>query len=429
VRITHINTFDHRGGGAARSAYRLHLGLLRIGQGSRLYVAQESPEGEEVVGYRPADRPLARLARRWRARRMARDFAAYRDTCSPVLEVFSDDRSPYGAGPLTQLPAAEVVHLHWVRGFLDHTAFFARPRPPALVWTLHDMNPFTGGCHFNAGCEGYLRGCGACPQLGSRHPDDLSRHVWLRKQQAYSRLADDDLHLVAPSAWLQREARRSPLLGRFPTSLIPYGVDTDIFRPRGRAAAREVLGVPTDAAVVLVLASSLANPRKGMALFVEAFRRLQGLPGLFLLSAGGDELPAPDVVHLHLGRLEQDWALVVACSAADVLVVPSLQDNLPNVVLEAMACGLPVVGFAVGGIPEMVRDGRTGLLAPPGDGAALTEAMRAVLTDPARARAMGEEARQVALAEYSLEGQARSYVRLYERLLGAPGKGAVNGAC
>ncbi len=421
MRITHVNTFDERGGGAARSAYRLHLGLLRVGQGSRLFVAHGGP-GEQVVSYRPPAGPLARLARRWRARRIARDFAAYRATCSPALEVFSDDRSPYGAGPLAQLPEADVIHLHWVRGFLDHEAFFAgRPRNAALVWTLHDMNPFTGGCHFSGGCEGHLKGCGACPQLGSGRDDDLSRRVWLRKQHAYGRLSDDGLHLVAPSAWLQREARRSPLLGRFPSSVIPYGVDTDVFRPRGRSAAREVLGVPADAAVVLVLASSLGNPRKGMALFVEAFRRLHGLPGLFLLSAGGDELPGPGAAHLHLGRLEQDWALAVALSAADVLVVPSLQDNLPNVVLEAMACGLPVVGFAVGGVPDMVRDGRTGLLAPPGDGAALAEATRAVLSDPACARAMGEEARRVALAEYSLEGQARSYVRLYERLLGGGG--------
>jgi glycosyltransferase involved in cell wall biosynthesis len=422
MKVLHLNTDDVKGG-AARAAYRLHRGLLGLGCDSRMLVLHRHGDDATVQRFVPPKTLAARLRRLLRAVQIWGGFARYRRSHPAGYELFSDDRTPYGPDLARRLPAGAVVHLHWITGFVDYRGFFPTvPRRSPVVWTLHDMNAFTGGCHYDMGCGRYDHGCGRCPQLGSGRENDLSRRIWERKRELFRRLAPDRLHLVAPSRWMADEIGRSALLGRFPVTITPYGVDTETFAPRGRRESRRALDLPGDARIVLFLAASTANPRKGFALLRQAMPALaETFEDLFVLSAGSGH-PALEVgvPHLHLGNIEDDRRLSQVYSAADVFVIPSLQDNLPNTVLEAMACGTPVAGFAVGGIPDMVRPGVTGRLAEPEDPASLAEAIAALLWDPAEREEMGAACRRVVLDEYTLELQARRCSELYRQVAAAP---------
>jgi len=197
-------------------------------------------------------------------------------------------------------------------------------------------------------------------------------------------------------------------------------VNTDEFAPRNRAAARAALGIPADSEVVLFVAYSVAPRRKGFSLLVEALRELSERPNLFALSvgAGTPDVDTP-VQALHLGKITQNRLLSLAYSAADLYVIPSLQDNLPSTVLESMACGTPVVGFDVGGVPEMVRPGVTGALAPVGDVSALADSISGLLADKVGLRDMAGRCRDVVLDEYGMDTYVAGYEALYERLAGA----------
>jgi glycosyltransferase involved in cell wall biosynthesis len=362
-----------------------------------------------------------RARRRMRRWRLQRSLARYRPLLDSGFEMFSDDRSEHGGDVLAQIPPADVVHLHWVAGMFDVEAFF--PSVPArvpVVWTIHDMNPFTGGCHYDLGCGRYVDGCGRCPALGSGRLRDLSRAILRRKVRALQGVDPARLHVVTPSRWLHGEAVRArPTLGRFSMSVIPYGLDLETFAPRDRMAARELLGLPPDASIVLFVADFVDNSRKGFALMAEALRDLEKIDRLLVVSAGhGVPGLADGVPHTHLGFVGNDRLLSLVYSAADLLVLASLQDNLPNTALESLACGTPVVGFAVGGVPDVVRDGVTGFLAAPLDVGGLRAAIVEGLQDPARRALMGAAGRQVAIEQYGLSLQTERYLQLYAAVRG-----------
>ncbi len=421
MKILHLSTYDVTGG-AARAAYRLHSGLRTHGHDSTMLVERRASRDPAVMAFRRPMDLRSRLLRRLRRERIARDLARYASTPRRG-EWFSDDRTEHGAALVAQLPPADVINLHWIAQFVDYRGFFGTvPAWTPVVWTLHDMSPFTGGCHYDWGCGKFSGQCSACPALSSDRPDDLARDIWQRKQDAFARVPEGRLHIVAPSRWLAAEAGRSALLGRFPFAVIPNGIDTDDFAPRDRAAARDVLGIPPGVPAVLFVADQMDQARKGFGLLVEALRRLDDVPGLHLLSIGSSspalDLPFP---HLHLGRIDNDRLLSLVYSAADVFALPSLQDNLPNTVIEAFACGTPVAAFDAGGTRDMVRPGETGALAPAGDVEGLRRALADLLRDPDRRAALGENCRRVAVQEYSSELQARRYADLYVAILAGKG--------
>jgi glycosyltransferase involved in cell wall biosynthesis len=383
-----------------------------------------------LVRYRKSDDPnvkifvppmglITRVRRRIRGERITRSYARYRSTRPAGYERFSDDRNLSGAAALRQLPPCDLINLHWIADFVDFQAFFsAVPRQVPIVWRLADMNAFTGGCHFDHGCGRHVSGCGACPQLGSTDIADLSHQVWRRKKAALDRLDPKRLHIVALNRWMANVVKRNPLLNRFPLTVIPNGVNTETFAPRGTRFARDTLGLPHEARVVLFVADEVTNRRKGFSLLAEALAGLNGIDNLFLLSTGrGNPALPSQIPHRHLGRIDNDHKLSLAYSAAEVYVVPSLQDNQPNTVLEAMACGTPVVGFKVGGVPEMVRPGITGLLAPPEDVDGLRNAILEIFRSPEKRAEMAANCRRIVMDEYRLEDQIRRYAQVYETAL------------
>jgi glycosyltransferase involved in cell wall biosynthesis len=422
MRISHLS-FSNAGGGAAIAAYRLHLGLLRIGASSRMHVANRIGDDPTVTTV-PRAQSFTELECVQCCRdhaRFAREQRPYAKTVSPWLELFSNDRVA-GRDLLAEtLPDAEVYNLHWVAGFLDYRRFFRRlPSGTPLVWTLHDMNPLTGGCHYALGCDRFTDRCGPCPQLGSTNPDDPSARIHRRKRAALANLNAATTRVVATSRWLQAAAQRSSLLGRFTVERIPYGLDTEVFSPRRKEIAREVFGLPEGKPVVLFVADNVSNHRKGFDLLQAALRDLDLGRDMTFACIG---VHAPMVVTggtvALLGRIDNERMMSFAYSAADVLVMPTRAEAFGQVVFEAMACGTPVVAFNVGGVPDMVRPGATGLLAPPEDVRALREAIVTVLTDDDLRLRLSARCRDVAVKEYALHLQARRYIEVYETLVEA----------
>jgi glycosyltransferase involved in cell wall biosynthesis len=418
MKILHLSASDLYGG-AARSAYRLHAGLRNAGVNSRMLVAQRASDDPEVRAFVPsrsfARRALRKLVR-WREEWA---LAPYRATRPAGFEPFHTERSRFAWELGGALPEADAVHLHWISEFVDYAALLPRLACTGpLVWTLHDMHALTGGCHYDHGCNRYRERCGQCPQLGSGSERDLSRTVWERKQRIFARIPAESLHIVAPSRWLGDLAAASPLLARFQHSVIPYGLDTNTFRPSDQRAARARLGLPIEGRLILFVAHSSDIRRKGFDLLRGALAGLVGQPDTRLLTVGegapDDALPLPEI---RLGRIEDDAELALVYAAADLFVIPSREDNLPNTVLESLACGTPVAGFAVGGIPEMVREGLTGALAAPEDVRGLTGAITRLLADDDQRRRMSLACRAVAEEEYPLHAQAERYRRLYAGLL------------
>lgn len=381
-----------------------------------MYVQSKHSDDSTVVEHDVRNSLTDRVRRRLYREKLRFDFRRYTGTRPDGLEPFSDDRTPYWLHDVFALNP-DVINLHWVANFVDYRHLFQECLGTTpVVWRLSDLNPFTGGCHYDQGCGKYRGTCGACPQLGSTNTNDLSRAVWDRKKEAFGALDDDQLHFVAQSEWIKDQVQASSLTERFPATVIPNGLDTDLFKPRDTTGLRSALEIPKQHRIVLFVAN-YETRRKGFDLLVDT---LGGLTEeeVTLLSIGSGQ-PGMDTAlqHLHLGRIESDLLLSVFYSLADLFVIPSRQDNLPNTVLESMASGTPVVGFDTGGIPDMVRPGETGWLAEVGNVRALRGAIEQALADESAREHRGKRAREIVEEEYALERQARQYKELYEDIL------------
>jgi len=419
MRVVQIAASDQTGG-AAIAAYRLHKGLRIAGVDSRMIVREKRSDDSAVMLLKGTMSLFERLRRSARSRSLTRDLRRYRATLSPHAEYFSDDRaSDPRALPRALAGDADIYHLHWVAGFLDYRTFFETfPRDKPLVWTLHDMNPFTGGCHYTAGCDKFTLACNACPVLGSKDSDDLASAIFRRKHAAYECLSPELVRIVATSRWLAAEAKKSALFRQFDVATIPYGLDTELFRPRNKTAARELFDIPLTCKIVMFAAQSLENYRKGIDLLVAALDSLDVPFDVVLVSVGSGRLASTlRQQHFPLGHLDGERLLSFAYSAADVFVTPAREEAFGQVVFEAMACGTPVVAFDVGGIPDMVRPGISGLLAPPNDVGTLREAIETLLANDDLRGTMAHECRRIAVEEYRLDLQAERYTRIYRELL------------
>ena len=234
MRVVHLSTSDV-GGGAARAAYRLHTGLTRLGVDSRMIVLKRQSGNATVTKLEFSQNISRRIKRSWRARCIRNDFEPYKTQLPKGFEIFSDDRSDAGYDLIEQIPECDIINLHWVAGLIDHEVFFSNvPAGVPLVWRLADMGALTGGCHYDNGCGKFTAICGACPVLGSKVEEDLSRQVWKRKHEALSKIETSRMHLVGTSRWIAAEAKRSSLLGRFESTIIPNGLDTQDFSPRDK---------------------------------------------------------------------------------------------------------------------------------------------------------------------------------------------------
>jgi glycosyltransferase involved in cell wall biosynthesis len=291
-----------------------------------------------------------------------------------------------------------------------------------IVWTLHDMWPFTGGCHYDEGCGRFQQSCGNCPILSSGREHDLSRDIWGRKKKFWS---DVPFVAVTPSRWLADMARSSSLFKDKRIEVIPNGIDTDKYQPLDKRVAREAYGLPQDKHLVLFSAfSGTTDKRKGNQFLVPALRKMAstGWAEKTELVVIGEHAPLnpPELgmkVH-YLGYLRDEVSKVLLNSAVDVTVAPSVQENLSNSVMESLACGTPVVAFKIGGMPDMIDHQRSGYLARPFEFDDLAVGITWVLENAERHRMLSQHARKTAVERYALKAVANLYLALYRDICG-----------
>ncbi len=323
---------------------------------------------------------------------------------------------------ITSLPVfqeADVIHLHWVnQGMLSLKDIRRILEQKPVVWTMHDLWPATAVCHYARGCEHYHQECGQCRFFGGSCSRDLANRVWCKKQQLFQ---GQQLTFVSCSRWLADEAAKSALLRGQRIVSIPNAIDTRVFRPIDKQQARLSLGLPADKRIVLFVSQRVTDPRKGMEYFVEALRLLvERHPDMRQHTAiailGGhaedvaSQLPLPTC---PLGYVSDPQRIVEVYNAADCFVLPSLEDNLPNTLMEAMACGVPCVGFRVGGIPEMIDHLQTGYVAQLQQADDLAQGIHYVLAE-ADYKTLSQQCLQKVYRCYSQQSVANQYIDVYQ---------------
>jgi len=286
------------------------------------------------------------------------------------------------------------------------------------VWTLHDAWPLTGRCAYFFDCDRWKNGCGHCPDL-SRYPKayiDTSAFMWRKKKAAFAQGWNPVI--VCPSQWLADQVKES-YLGKFRVEAIPNGIDTETFSPREKTAVREQLGLPPEKKIVLFAAADLGDARKGTQYFFESLNFVEAESWMAVTVGKRVDVRRMfkhEVEIKQLGYVAGSAAMAKIYNAADLFCITSLDDNFPTTVLESLACGTPVVGFRVGGIPEQVTDD-CGILVEPRDAKALGMAITRLLQDDVLREKMSENSRARAVAEYSISKFRDRYINVYNRAI------------
>ena len=413
VRVLHIHrAVGHAGGGAGISMHRLHRTLLRLGVDSKILTLQDEGFGPDVSRLpRVEFLSLERRVRGVTARVGLNDIHR--------LGSFRLDRHTF-------FQNADLVHFHGMHsGTFSYLALpgLAMSRP--CVMSLHDTWALTGHCAYSHGCERWKTGCGDCP-----YPEefpavsrDATHLEWRAKSRAFLK---SGMRLVSKSGWTTRRVRVSALR-HLPLTEIPYGVDTETYRPRGTARSRELLGLPQDRFLLLVVARDLADPRSGVDLMV---RSLQALPPdlaarcilLVMGKHGADMVHGAGLPIRDLGYLEDDHLKAIAYSAADLYLFPTRADVFGLASIESQACGTPVVSFRTGGVPDHVRPGETGFLAEPGDTLGFRDGIALLLENEAARLRMSGACRASVLRDYDLSLEATRHADLYDAMLSEEAK-------
>ncbi|MDB6070145.1 MAG: hypothetical protein JWL81_1316 [Verrucomicrobiales bacterium] len=409
LSILHLNAWDVHGG-----AERLAGDLLRVQReaGHRA----EMLVGRKVVADSPAVAFSALVDASCQARCLAEGLPDY------------ELRGSHGLTDHPMVRACDVIHVHNLYGgYFNPFSLISLSHYKPVVWSMHDMQAMTGYCSHALDCGKWRTGCGECPDLtrpGPRLQVDSTARLWRDREIIYQ---NSRLWMAGGSGWIL-ECLREGLFKNHPTKLIPNGIDTRIFCPGDSAAARAALGLGADAPVVAGLArkGALAHPWKGGQYLLEALGVLRGrFPDLVFLNLGAEgESAEPWIRNVSTESKEQMAAWL---RAVDVLVYPSLADTAPLAVMEALACGVPVVAFRVGGIPDQIREGISGFLVEPGDVGALAAAAEELLSDRGLLREFGRAAREDAVARFDIRQCGEGYVDYYREAISATGGQAGGG--
>jgi glycosyltransferase involved in cell wall biosynthesis len=414
MRVVHVLSNDCPGG-LNHAALRLHEELLRQGTASRVCVqarcthaAADHSRPETIVAHGRGHAAL---------RRRIDSIPAWLLSGKPYLSL---SWLPTTIDATVAALDPDVVHIHQPHGATVSLSGLRRFGSP-LVATLHDMWFFTGGCTFDGDCGRWSSACGECPKVRFPHPCDASRMGYGLKRRAY---AENPISFVAPSRWIEEAARASSLLGKARITRIPYGIDVERFVPRAADQARQTLGLPLDAILIGFVAHDVDDPRKGIdltAATVAAIRdRSEGRRVLAVAIGGAAPLKnlfAADSL-LFLGRLSPE-KLAFAYPAFDAVLVTSRQDNLPNVAIEAAACGTPVFGFNVGGLRDLVALPAESL-ASPFDVAALVSLLVPAILDTAIHTKRRDAARRHACHAFDIRTVAAQHRQLYDQIVYCP---------
>lgn len=418
LKVVHLNTYDGNGG-AGRGCLRLSNALIAQGIDSRIVVHYKFGQDPHIKTFNNNA-----FQKGWTAASIILERVLAKRYLKPLRTPFSFTWFGRSVVNHPDVKAADVIHLHWINhGFLNpkHLAELAKLKKP-IVWTFHDSNAFTGGCHVRYSCEHFLRQCGNCPLLVNASDNDISHRQWLQKNQGYANL---DFNIIAPSSWMQNSVLKSSLMMGRVVQRIPNTLETDTFKPIDKIEAKKKAGLNPEKFVFLsgfmpsrkdlhkgtqylldsldILKSRFGTKSEDIELVVFGNRNTEGVP----------EFPFKTT---FLGTIKDDAQLANCYAAADAFLIPSLEDNLPYTVMESLACGTPVVAFTTGGIPDMVEHKHNGYLAEYRSSESFADGMEWMIKNNDRAL-LQRNARQTVIEKFSEEVVAEQHIALYQELV------------
>ena len=417
MRVLIINTSE-RMGGAAIAAGRLMDALRNNGIQAKMLVRDKQTDRVTVIGLKKSLWKIWQFIWErvviWKANHFKKHNLFEVDIANTGTNVIS----------LPELSQADVIHLHWInQGMLslkDIRRIIESGKP--IVWTMHDMWPFTGICHYAGDCDKYTTQCENCPVLYKGSKKDLSYHTFLQKKKMFE---GSQIHFVSCSQWLGNMAKRSKLIGNHSITSIPNAINTNLFKPRNKQDARQKLGLPMDKQLLLFGSMKTTDKRKGIDYLVNACEILsKSHPdfckqlGVVILGKESDVyqslFPFP-IYSMNYVNSEKELADIY--NAVDLYVTPSLQDNLPNTIMEAMACGIPCVGFNVGGIPEMIDHLHNGYVADYKSAEDFANGIHWALSE-GEYDSLSQEAHRKVITSYSESTIAKRYIEVYNKIMG-----------
>lgn len=418
MRVLIINTSE-RIGGAAVAASRLMESLKNNGIKAKMLVRDKQTDQISVVGLKRNWLQVWKFVWEriviWRANRFKKH------------NLFAVDIANTGTD-ITHLPEfrqADVIHLHWInQGMLslkDIHNILRSGKP--VVWTMHDMWACTGICHHARECTHYQEGCHHCPYIykgGSNK--DLSNRIFRKKQKLYD---EARITFVACSHWLEARAQKSALLTNQPVLCIPNPINTNLFKPRSKKEVRDKFKLPQNGKLILFGSIKVGDKRKGIDYLIESCNllaekhpELKDVLGVVVFGNQSQllEKQLPFKVY-PFPNVSDEHQLVDVYNAVDLFVTPSLEENLPNMIMEAMACGIPCVGFNVGGIPEMIDHLHNGYVAQYKSSEDFANGICWTLNE-SEYPSLSEQASRKVTANYSESIIAKKYIDVYNKITG-----------
>jgi len=411
MKILLVNTYDIHGG-AAKAAYRLHKSLLAQNIDSHMLV--QNKRSDDFTVLTTSSTKVQKNLNKLRPFIDNIPVKLYKERTETLF-------SPAWLGfsnlvDIINEINPDIVHLHWINEGMIKIEDLSRIKT-RIVWSLHDMWAFTGGCHYDEECEAYKNECGSCKVLGSNKNNDLSRKIFNRKEKTFVQI--QNMTIVGLSKWLHACAQSSSLLQEKRHVNLPNSIDTNIFKPFDKEKARELWNLPQDTKLVLFGAvGATSDPRKGFKELSEALHKIED-KNIELVVFGSSEPKVSQNFGFkthYLGSLTDDISLVTLYSAVDTIITPSIQENLSNVIMESLACGTPVVGFDIGGNSDMLEHKETGYLAKPFETNDLVFGMEWVLNAQNYAE-LCVNAREKILREFDSVVVSKRYIELYEDIL------------
>jgi glycosyltransferase involved in cell wall biosynthesis len=422
LKVVHLNTYDGNGG-AGRACMRLNRALISQNIDSKVIVHYKFGNNSQIGTFN-----TGLIQKAYTAATIVMERLLAKRVLKPLRTPFSF--SWFGRSVIhhPDVKSADIIHLHWVNhGFLDpkHIAQLTKLNKP-IVWTFHDSNAFTGGCHVRYTCDHFKKECGDCPLLITPSPNDISHRIWLQKRNAY---ADLGFTIIAPSSWMKSSIEASSLMKGRQIMQIPNTLETDIFKPADKKKAKQKAGLPSDKFIFLSgFMPSRKDLHKGTQYLLDSLEMLKGRLGpkandIELVIFGNrntNDVPEFPFKTTFLGTITNDEQLANCYAAADAFLIPSLEDNLPYTVMESLACGTPVIAFATGGIPDMVQHLYNGYLAEYRSAESFTDGMEWIINYPDAAR-LQQQARKTVINKFAEDVIAAQHIDLYNNILSAGG--------
>jgi len=409
MKILIVSTSDIKGG-AAKASYRLHKSLLSKNIDSKMLVQSKSSDDYTILTeerrwakYFDKLRPIiAGLQVRFYKHRTKTPFSSSWFGFSSVVDKINEINP-------------DIVHLHWICGGMIKIEDLAKIKAP-IVWSLHDMWAFTGGCHYDENCNAYKVDCGNCKVLGSKKTNDLSRKVLNRKLKTYSKM--NDIIIVGSSKWISECAKNSTLFKKKKIVTLPNCIDSKLFLPIDKKLVRGIFNIPKDKKVILFGAiNSLGDLRKGAKELFIAINLIKLKDTVFVISGSSRPQKIPKLKYpvYFIPPLEDEVSLPLMYNVADVMIVPSLQENLANSIAESLSCGIPVVAFDIGGNKDMIEHKKNGYLSKAKNSKDMAAGIEWILENNDYSR-LATNARKTILSKFDSSLVSSKYIDLYKKI-------------